>query len=574
MAGKIFKTNPERLDYLIQSIHNREVALPDFQRNFVWDPAETEELIESICQNYPAGSLLKIRNATGFPFAPREFAGAPSLDGHSPSFLVLDGQQRLTSLYQALYGVGDNRYLFCLGGILEKRDLEDCVFYVRAWKFERDYASDAQQAVDFTLPISELFATSGRFEGWLDRILEIREETGDARRELKTRLRAAKEEWLTSLEQYEFPVVELAETTTADAVCTIFETLNRTGVKLSVFDLLGAKFWPKEVRLRDLWATALQEHTILAEYDIDPYYLLQTMALMRTKGAPSCKRGDVLRLTADDVKEGWSATVAGFTAFLKLLRDDCGVIVPGLVPYATMIITGSALMAVIARYKGPKVGAARSKIVRWFWCSALSQAYDNAANSRAARDYQDLCAWFEDGEAPSVVSDFGFDPGILGAVTSRQRAIYRSCMALILHNGALDFHCGNLITAKLMTEESIDDHHLFPAAYLAEHRPDVAAVTRDCILNRTYIDKFTNIRIGKRAPSDYLGEIAEEMGEERVDQILTSHMLPVGSDSPLRADDFDAFLDYRRQQLVDAIVDATGMSLATPAATEDRSGSF
>src|SRR5262245_16240468 len=105
-VGKIFYPSSERLKFLLASIHNREVALPDFQRDFVWDPRETEELLESICQDFPAGSLLRIKNASGFYFAPREFAGAPELGHHQPSYLILDGQQRLTSLYQALYGAG------------------------------------------------------------------------------------------------------------------------------------------------------------------------------------------------------------------------------------------------------------------------------------------------------------------------------------------------------------------------------------------------------------------------------------------------------------------------------------
>ena len=99
--SKIFYPTSEKLRFLLESIHNREVALPDFQRDFVWDPRATEELIESICQNSPAGSLLRIKNSTDFYFAPREFEGSPELNGHEPSYLILDGQQRLTSMYQA-----------------------------------------------------------------------------------------------------------------------------------------------------------------------------------------------------------------------------------------------------------------------------------------------------------------------------------------------------------------------------------------------------------------------------------------------------------------------------------------
>src|SRR6185295_666481 len=94
----------ESLKFMLAMIHNREMALPDFQRDFVWDPRETDELVESIILNFPAGSLLRIKNGQHLLFQPREIEGAPPLPKEAkPSYLILDGQQRLTSLYQALY---------------------------------------------------------------------------------------------------------------------------------------------------------------------------------------------------------------------------------------------------------------------------------------------------------------------------------------------------------------------------------------------------------------------------------------------------------------------------------------
>ncbi len=91
-------TNPRALKELLSEIHSRTTVLPDFQRDFVWEPGATKELIVSIASNYPAGSILRVRDAKRM-FAAREFEGAPALDGVMHTFLVLDGQQRLTSLY-------------------------------------------------------------------------------------------------------------------------------------------------------------------------------------------------------------------------------------------------------------------------------------------------------------------------------------------------------------------------------------------------------------------------------------------------------------------------------------------
>jgi hypothetical protein len=91
---------------------------------------------------------------------------------------------------------------------------------------------------------------------------------------------AVNEQWIRPIEEYEFPMVTLNEETSGPAVCTIFETLNRTGVKLSVFDLLTARFWPQELNLRQLWEEARSDNPIVEDYEIDPYYVLQVVGLL------------------------------------------------------------------------------------------------------------------------------------------------------------------------------------------------------------------------------------------------------------------------------------------------------
>lgn len=146
----------EPLKFLLQMIHNREMALPDFQRDFVWDPFATEELIESIISNYPAGSLLRIKNGTQLLFQPRAVEGAPPLAQEArPSYLVLDGQQRLTSLYQALHGVGEHRYYIDLAGLESGKDLEDCVFYLRTDDGDRKYRHAAATGGTARFPTRE-----------------------------------------------------------------------------------------------------------------------------------------------------------------------------------------------------------------------------------------------------------------------------------------------------------------------------------------------------------------------------------------------------------------------------------
>jgi len=162
----------EPMKFLLEMIHNRAMALPDFQRDFVWDPSATDELIESIISNYPAGSLLRIKNGQQLLFQPRAFAGAPELNGEKPAYLILDGQQRLTSLYQAFYGEGEHRYYLNLAGLEAGNDLEDCAFYTKTQDGEKRYGTIEQQADTLVFPLERVFGTSGGFSGWQNQVLE------------------------------------------------------------------------------------------------------------------------------------------------------------------------------------------------------------------------------------------------------------------------------------------------------------------------------------------------------------------------------------------------------------------
>ena len=214
----------------------------------------------------------------------------------------------------------------------------------------------------------------------------------------------------------------------------------------------------------------------------------------------------------------------------------------------------------------PEVGAHRHKLTRWFWCSVFGQTYENAPNSQTARDVTELIAWLTDGAPPESVSHFRFDPRVLRDTTPRQRAVYRGTICLILRDAPRDFYNGARLTGDLMIEHHVDDHHVFPQAYLAQ--VGVEARSRDCVLNRTLIDRKTNIRISNRAPSVYLREIRDALGSSKFHVLLESHHLPGGIDSPLWRDDFEAFLDWRQMEMWNDIHEVTGVREATDLVAE------
>lgn len=551
-------TNPKALKDLLGEINSRTMALPDFQRDFVWEPSATQELIVSIANDYPAGSILRVRDEKRV-FAAREFEGAPKLNDYKHTFLVLDGQQQLTSLYQAFFGVGEHRYYIDLKLLINGADFEEAISYERAkTKRVKSRESFEHQAKELILPLSVLKAGAGGFLDWM--LNATSPMSSNERARMLDALKKINSNWIKPIDEYQFPVVTLSNETGPDALCTIFETLNRTGVKLSVFELLTARFWPQKINLRALWYKACEEYSIISDFGVDPYYILQAISLACRK-APSCKRSDVLDLATEDIEGWWDRVVEGLATGLDILREDCKVVLPKWLPYQTMLAPLAAVLAKIGRTKTPVAGAQRENLKRWFWCAVFGQVYEKAPNSQSAKDVIELLIWLEGGGPPETINTMSFDPKVLRDVTPRQRAVYRGVICLIV-GGARDFHTQATITGRLMIEQGIDDHHVFPSNYLETKKGIKSSRLRDCVLNRTLIDRTTNQTISARAPSDYLSEIRETRGFP-FDAVLASHSLPTGDNSPFWTDDYAAYLTWREAKIWNEIKRVTGVKVAS-----------
>lgn len=158
---------------------------------------------------------------------------------------------------------------------------------------------------------------------WIDKVLDAREHLNEDNKRLRSLLRAVDKAYVEPIRQYQFPVTTLPSSTPLEAVCTIFETLNRTGVPLTIFELICARAFADGESLLRKWRETCALYSILVDFDIDPYYILQVIALRR--GA-SCKRGAVLALPAAAISSEWDDATADFAAVLRMLRDDCGVL--------------------------------------------------------------------------------------------------------------------------------------------------------------------------------------------------------------------------------------------------------
>ncbi len=345
-----FQTVPRRMVQLLDELDNGQLALPDFQRSFVWAPDATRELLVSMIRSFPAGALLFLQGgAMTFKARAAEGAPAPQIQ---PSHLVLDGQQRLTSLYQAIFGVGQSRFFLDIGALISGGEINDAV---RVFSTERatPFASLEAQASSLMMPLAAVRDSgAGR---WRDQVVDVRDDEDPSL--VRDLLRGIEQAYIDPLVQYSFPVTVLPQSTEIEAVCTIFETLNRTGKALTPFELISARAFAGGHSLYDYWSVARERYPVLSDFGLEPYYLLQVIAL---RLGSSCKRSSILSLPPDEIARYWDTAVSDMAAVISLLRDECGVLVGKWLPYRPMLIPLAAAWREVADTGGPAQGAMRA----------------------------------------------------------------------------------------------------------------------------------------------------------------------------------------------------------------------
>ncbi len=585
-----FDSTKTPLRDLLREIKEGKIQLPDFQRGWVWDDDHIRDLLVSIARSFPIGAvmLLKTGGEVRFETRPVEGIDPRSLGGVEPEKLILDGQQRLTTLTQALEldapvdtqtakGKKIQRhYYFDIRKALESPEaLDEAIVAVDE---KRQLRSDFGRQVDLDLSTVELECEQLHFpcrqvmhsDDWETALHSVAPEQFATYMDFRKRI-------LDPFRNYQVPVIQLTQETSKEAVCVVFEKVNTGGVQLSVFELVTASYAADGYNLRDDWYGSdirnvesrqgrLEERKVLEGTQATEF--LQAVSLLYTQakrsedeaaGRPlrpvNAKRAAVLQLPLEAWTTWANPLEAGFRAVASFLRDQ-GFYSRRELPYSTQLVPLAAVLARLEdRWREPAI---HDKLTRWFWCGVLGELYGGAVETRMANDFEDLFRWFDDDEAlPRTVRDASFQPERLDSLRSRTSAAYKGIHVLVLREGAKDWFWKAGIQDLDTDEVALDIHHIFPKKW-CEGR-GLAKERYDSILNKTSISYKANRKIGGEAPSRYLERIQGEpqvgLEDAAMDDLLRSHVL---SPELLRADDFEGFLEDRRIRLCDLIGAAMG----------------
>ncbi|WP_166390138.1 DUF262 domain-containing protein [Nocardioides ochotonae] len=576
----------ELSDYLKWTTSGK-IQLPDFQRGYKWEDERIRQLLVTILRGHPLGVVMLLKSGNEqIRFKPRPVEGTNVAEGTPAEWLLLDGQQRLTSLTQALTGEGvvdtmdsrgkrmRRRYYVDIALALEGEDrMDEAVLSLPGDGIERtNFGKDIVR--DVSTPESEraigLFPVRLLFGDAMSWLFDFED------RDLAKVFNA---DIIKPAGTYNIPAIELDKETSKSAVATVFEKVNTGGLALNVFELLTATFagdksyfdeHGTDFRLNDDWLETQAKFTsypVLANLENTDFLQAVTLLASRKRNlshtgprppAVSAKREDVLKLTLEDYLE-WVGPLREAFIWASDFLADRHIFDTRFLPYPKQLVPLAAIRVVMghdADLLGP-----REKLVRWFWCGILGELYGGAIETRFVRDLEQVPAWARgdaNAAAPNTVNDATFVESRLHSLRTRLAAAYKGIYVLLLGNQARDWMEDKALDKVQYVNLAVDIHHIFPQKWCNQNGIDDEH--RESIVNKTAISAVTNRTIGGAAPSAYLQVIEKkaQISPDHLDGLLEAHLVPAEA---LRADDFDAYFVARRERLCQLVEQAMGKAV-------------
>lgn len=601
-----FDSTKASLKELLHEIEKGKIQLPDFQRGWIWDDDHIQDLLVSVARSFPIGAVMLLENGGEVRFQTRPVEGMERKIPRVkvPEKLILDGQQRLTTLTQALSldkpvrtrtprGKKINRYYyFNIQRALEALDsLEDAVVAVdENRQLRRDFGRKVALDLSTTeMECQQLYFPCNQIMNpfhWLATLHKVAPDRIGTYLEFYSQV-------IEAFQDYQIPVIQLKKETRKEAVCLVFEKVNTGGVQLSVFELITATYAADGYNLRDDWFGSavrnVESRKESVERDallkgIEATEFLQGVSLLHTHEVRqadvrdgktgkqvrpvSAKRADVLRLPLSAWKQWADELETGFRNVAHFLRRQSFYNQREL-PYRTQLVPLAAVLTRLGdRWLEHRIF---DKLTRWFWSGVLGELYGGAVETRMANDYEELLGWFEDDDAlPRTVREANFQPDRFDTLRSRLSAAYKGINVLVLREGSKDWYWKG--TVKELNNEGIDldIHHIFPRSWCENQKTKIGKDRYDSILNKTPISYKANRKIGGDAPSRYLPRLQKEkqvaLNDSEMDALLASHAL---APDLMRRDAFDEFLEDRRRRLSRLVEVAMGKPVVHVSETAD-----
>ena len=555
---------------LVDMYKRGELRLPEIQRHYVWRATRVRDLLDSLYRGYPSGSILMWE--TDEPVPTRDFAIAQETTAFAGRKLLLDGQQRLTSLTAVLGGElvqvrGRKRPIDILFNLdhpdgpptddtevtsdedspvaaddeladdAEGADDEDTEQGLQEKLNRRTFvvASKNLASLPNWVSVTQVFSTEGdaqllkkagissfddpRFQRYSDRLKKLR-----------------------AIKDYTYVVHVLERSMSYEEVTEIFVRVNSLGAKLKSSDLALAQMtsrWPNLLKELEVF----QEECEKSYFSIDLGHLVRSIVVFATQ---QCLFRSVASTPVEKLKEGWAQAQEGLRFAINFLRSNAGIEDESLLS-SPMFLHG---IAALSRVKDNKLTADEQRqLLHWLLVANARGRYSRGSTETLLNE--DLAIIFRSGNVAALMEpvkrQFGrlhVEPGDL-AGRSVGSPLFSLAYLALKAQGAKDWYSGlGLSLTHQGKLHFIQWHHVIPKSLLKERGYEPGEINE--IANMAFITGQTNRRISNKEAANYLREVVTKQGEDA----LRSQCVPL-DEMLWSTDRYRDFLTMRRQALAD-----------------------
>ena len=520
MKTEKIKVDSYRIPELISEIQRGNLRIPRFQRDYVWPRTKVVKLLDSIYNEYPIGSFFFWDAPPEYNFFYKEVPelNIPKPDNYSNIRFILDGQQRITSLYVALGGLQlGNRNSDDYSKIAFDLDKEN-FFVVRGSRLSKKHN-----------PFYKMLNEDEQF-----RIFENLDE-----KQRKTFQHLNK-----IFSTYPLSVVYVRGIKLDEAV-EIFERINQGGKPLSLFDLVVASTWTPDFDLKERIESDINGYLKEKGFGkIEPGIVSQLVALI-TKGG--CTNAFQLQMKTKEIKGIWKQAVDSLKLAIDFLSENLGVKIYDFIPYPAII----PLVSYFYYKKDNKAFTQKETetINKWFWRASFSERYASATLTRMTEDKKTFDKIAE-GEIVDIDYQVTVTPeNLKKLIIYRKSAIKNAIWCILAMSRPRHFanHSFIALDHKILSQlNDLNKHHIFPKEYL---RKSDNKFLPHLLMNFCFIPFELNAHVNKNKPSDYFSKYREENPE--FEEALQSHLIP--NDRSIWENDYGRFIDERARLIYETI---------------------
>ena len=518
---------------LIHEIEQGIIKIPKFQRDFVWSIDKTAGLLDSILQGYPIGTFIlwetserinDIKNIGNLVL--------PATPANTKPQYVLDGQQRITSLFAAHRGAQIQKT-----GAKKSTDYKNIVVnldndhgqVVTAEPSGKRYIS-LHEVLRLSPSGMRHLSNSGRFTD--DELNKIGE-------------------YSDMFKTYEFSTVILKKND-IDSAIEVFTRINTGGQTLTLFEIMSAKTYNQNQKfdMQAKWEELVGKLKDIQYEGISSTVVLALLSIVISKTG-ECRRKTILALDKQDIIDEWDDVVSALKESIDYFRKTYRIPVSRLLPYDSLLVPFSYFF-----YQAERKSQAERKpqaeeaeyLEEFFWRISLSSRYSSATESKLAQDIKriDTILKKERPDYSDIKVDLDSPQSLIDTSFSTGNSYCKAILCLLARKRPKDFQDGSdviLDNSYLKMANSRNYHHFFPRAYLKKKK----IPNDNSLVNITFISDYLNKKkIGSKSPSNYIGTF--EKNNPKIDKALKSHFIDLKGFG-IKDDDYETFLQARAERM-------------------------